>query len=187
MKAPATVPIPPRLAARPRWHGLPVPFIATITPTGEPDFRVVDALARLHSIFFRRCQLCGETLGKAVFFVGGPQAAAGLAYFEPATHLDCLIYAMQVCPFIAGTMKHADMAVVQADNPTLKVFADATYTTEKSEWWVIVKASNYQLIQQSDETILVRPNPVVFTTDRLHAATMNAAEWAAVGQQLFNA
>jgi hypothetical protein len=70
--------------------------------------------------------LCGEPLGKWFFFTGGTEAAKGNQYFEPAAHLDCLIYAMQVCPFIAGKMEHADLAKVEAANPDVKVVVDLT-------------------------------------------------------------
>ena len=118
--------IPKRLRLRPQWRGLPIPYIALIRPDGTPDFRVTDEERRRSVIRNHLCQLCGEPLGKWFFFTGGTEAAKGNQYFEPAAHLDCLIYAMQVCPFIAGKMEHADLAKVEAANPDVKVVVDLT-------------------------------------------------------------
>jgi hypothetical protein len=187
MNPDAPLRIPPRLAVRPRWRGLPVPYIATLKPDGEPDFRVTDVLARDKVILERRCQLCGEFLGKFIFFVGGPACASALAYYEPPCHLGCLMYAMQVCPFIAGGMEHASIAEVQAENPHIKVMADQSFTTVKSEFWVIIKATHYNLLLQSDNTVLLRPENVRGKTEPLHAQTMSAADWRGVQAKLLNA
>lgn len=181
------IPIPPRLARRPLWRGLPIPYIATIGADGEPDFRLTDHDRRTHVIRHRWCQLCGQGLGNFVFFTGGPAAAQALAYFEPACHLDCLIYAMQVCPFIAGQMKHADIGKVQADHPDMVVQADASYSTVKSPYWVIIKAKGYVPFLTADQTILLRPKPVLARTGNLHAETMKAGDWLVVREWLFTA
>lgn len=177
MKPISAIDIPSRLALRPRWRGLPIPYIATIKPDGEADFRLTDEAKRLSVMVESCCQLCGQPLGRFKFFTGGPQAAAAMAYFEPAAHLDCLIYAMQVCPFIAGKMEHAPVEDVQRDHPTMKVMVDKSYTTVKSPDWVIVKATNYTLIRQSDQTILVRPTGVLLKTGPLRCDQMTAADW----------
>lgn len=182
-----SIPIPSKLASRPRWHGLPIPYIATIKPDGEPDFRVTDEMQRQRVLFERRCQLCGEPLGRNLFFTGGPETARVTTYFEPPAHLDCLIYAMQVCPFIAGKMEHAPVEEVQRDNPHLKVMVDETYSTVKSEHWVIVKARGFELVQTKGGTILVQPKPVISFTNKLHAPTMDAAAWRRVHKELFHA
>lgn len=182
----SAVPIPPKLASRPRWHGLPIPFIATIKPDGEPDFRVIHEIGRQQVIFARRCQLCGCALGRNIFFAGGPEAARVNTYFEPATHLECLIYAMQVCPFIAGKMEHAPVDEVQRDNPHLKVVVDETYSSVKSEYWVIIKARGFELVQTPTGTILVQPKPVIYFTAKLHPPTMDAAAWRRVQRDLYH-
>lgn len=168
--------IPKRLKQRPQWRGLPIPYIATIKPDGEPDFRVTDHVKRLEVIRYHQCQLCGQQLGKWVFFVGGPISAEQNAYFEPACHLDCLIYAMQVCPFIVGKMQHAPVEKVQADNPDLKVIVDETYSSVKSDDWIIVKANGWKAVQTQGGTILLQPN-VVKRTEKLRPPQMRRADW----------
>lgn len=184
--APAKIPVPPRLESRPRWHGLPIPAIALITPDGTPDFRVTDEAKRLDVIRERRCQLCGLHLGRNLFFVGGPASATALSYYEPPAHLDCLIYAMQVCPFICGQMQHAPMADVQADNPQIRVRADVTYTTVKSEFWVIIKAGGFETFATPGGTVLLRPRPVIYKTEPLHAASLDTWHWRQLRTILFN-
>lgn len=182
----SAVSIPRRLAGRPRWRGLPIPAVTFITPGGEPDFRVTDEKARLRVIAERHCQLCNEPLGRFIFFAGGTEAAKALLYFEPAAHLECLLYAMQVCPFIAGTMQHADIAEVKADNPGVQIKADATFSPIKSEWWVIIKAGGYEAALSQDATILVRPNPFLGRTPPLKAEVMSSDDWAVIGRHLMS-
>lgn len=177
------VKVPRRLKARPKWKGLPIPYIALIRDDGTPDFRVTNELARREVISNHRCQLCGEPLGKWFFFTGGPAAAAQNAYFEPACHLDCLVYAMQVCPFIVGKMEHADLAKVQADNPDVTVAVDETYTSVKSEAWVITKSNGWRVIRTKGGTFLIQPH-VLKRTGLLYPQKMTAADWDKVKEEL---
>lgn len=183
-RSPQDIAVPRLLRGRPKWHGLPIPYVALVQPGGTPDFRVMDERRRLHVIQTRRCQLCGELLTKNIFFVGGPKAAKARLYFEPATHLSCLIYAMQVCPFICGKLEHADLGEVRADNPQAAICSDETYSNEKSENWVILKATGYVLALTPQGTALLQPQPVVYETEPLKAATMNATDWARVCKNL---
>lgn len=183
------IPIPKRLEERPRYKGLPIPYVALIKPDGQPDFRVVFEDNRMQCICLHWCQLCGQLLGKHIFFVGGPECAKGNLYFEPATHLDCLMYAMQVCPFIAGKMEHAEVEKVRADmkaaDPTLEIHIDPTFTTVRSPWWVIKKALSYRTARyEGSQVIYVMPQGIICETEPLEAAKMGPGEWAKIEQQL---
>jgi len=175
--------IPKRLKQRPQWRGLPIPYIATIRSDGTPDFRVTDHIKRLSVIKYHQCQLCGQMLGKFFFFVGGRKSAEQNAYFEPACHLDCLIYAMRVCPFIVGKLDHADIAKVQAANPDRVVLIDDSYVATKGDAWIIVKADNWRAVQTQGGTILVQPN-VIKQTPALEPPKMSSAEWRDVKEFL---
>jgi hypothetical protein len=191
------IPIPKRLRKRPLFHGLPIPYIALIKPDGQPDFRVVDENARLAVMRLRRCQLCGEPLGKWCFFLGGTEAAKANMYYEPPTHMDCLLYAMQVCPFIVGRIEHADLEKVQKDidksvaryvtkhggEEGITVHADETFSAVRNPWWVIKKASDWVVARTPQGTILLVPQPVK-TTKPLHPETMTAADWQKVKEEL---
>jgi hypothetical protein len=181
---------PKRLEQRPHWRNLPIPYIALIKPDGEPDFRVTDEDKRKSVISNRWCQLCGQPLGKVCFFTGGTQAAVANAYYEPAAHLDCLVYAMQVCPFIAGKKEHANLGgiqkeyaemavarpVISPEGVRIQVNSDDTFTTVKNPYWVIKKATGYDYAYTPSGTLLLIPR-VVRETHPIHAETMSASDW----------
>jgi hypothetical protein len=171
--------IPKRLKQRPHWRGLPIPYIAFITPEGPPDFRVTDEAKRKAVMTNRLCQLCGEPLGKWFFFTGGPECAKANMYFEPATHLDCLLYAMQVCPFIVGKMDHAETAKIVADNPSVTIKVDQTFTDKRNPLWIIKKAIAWSYARTPDGTILIVP-VAIKATEPLQPDTMTAADWRTV-------
>lgn len=176
--------VPRRLRVRPQFKGLPIPYVALIGEDGLPDFRVTDEGKRRSVILNRWCQLCGEPLGKWFFFTGGTECAKNNCYFEPACHLDCLLYAMQVCPFIIGKMEHAPIAKVQADNPHVAVHADSTFAPNRNPYWVIKKATGWKIGRTRDNTVLLMPLGVVKETKPLHPETMTAADWKEVEDYL---
>jgi hypothetical protein len=191
--ATVSVRIPKRLKQRPQFRGLPIPYIAYIDAEGKPDFRVTDESKRQSVMKNFWCQLCGEPLGKWIFFVGGTEAAKNNAYFEPACHLDCLMYAMQVCPFIAGKSEHVELEKIQHDhdhelgryvtppNSTgLVIKTDDTFAAVRNPYWVIKKAQGWTYIQSGDGTILMQPQDVIKKTPPMHAETMDGADWSRV-------
>jgi len=104
-----SVPMPPRLAARPRdRRGYPIPYSVLITPNGEPDFRVTD-LTRLQKITAHyQCGLCGHQMGRYLAFIGGPLSHLNRMFTDPPMHAECALYALQVCPYLAmPNMHHA--------------------------------------------------------------------------------
>ena len=172
---------PKRLRQRPQHKGLPVPYITMILDDGKPDFRVTDEKKRISVIANGWCQLCGEPLGKAFFFTGGIDAAKANLYFEPASHLDCLTYAMQVCPFIVGRINHADTNKLksQYDNSGINIIEDDVFAAKRNPWWVIKKADRWRHTFSPGGTLLLEPHEIL-TTNRLHPETMTAADWHAV-------
>lgn len=178
------IPIPKHLEGRPRWRGLPIPYISLIKDDGEPDFRVTNEINRRVVMLERRCQLCGIPLGKYIFFVGGTKAAEHNIYFEPAAHLDCVIYAMQVCPFICGRLEHADPDEIQKDNPDHKVYVNSGFTTERNPYWVIKKALTYEIIPVNPVELLIEPQNVVYQTAPIHAETTTAEQWETIKTEL---
>jgi len=174
---------PKRLRQRPHWRGLPIPYVAMINPQGQPDFRVTDQQKR-HSVMKNRwCQLCGQPLGRWMFFAGGTEAARCNAYFEPACHMDCVVYAMQVCPFIVGRIDHADLEKVAAAHPGMIVKADDTFAATRNERWVITKAVGYSYTRTPDGTILNVPHAILSTV-ALYPETMTAQDWSQIERAL---
>jgi hypothetical protein len=178
------IPIPKHLEGRPRWRGLPIPYIAMIKDDGEPDFRITNEINRRVVMIERLCQLCGNKMGRNLFFVGGTAAAQINRYFEPQAHLECVIYAMQVCPFICGRLEHDDPEKIQAENPDLYVHVSSSFTTVRNPWWVIKKALYYQIDVVGPNEILMIPLDIIYQTEPLHAETMTAEDWVTVAAQL---
>jgi hypothetical protein len=189
------IPIPRRLQDRPLWRGLPIPYITMIRDDGTPDFRVTDEHNRRAVIENDWCQLCGDALGRWVFFTGGTEAAKANAYFEPAAHLDCLIYAMRVCPFIVGRIEHADLAKIQEhydvpvgrastkDGHSIVVKADDTFASVRNPLWVIKKATRWSYGRTGDGTILLRPH-VVKESPPFMPEEMASHDWEQLAREL---
>jgi hypothetical protein len=146
---------------------------------GKPDFRVTDERKRLSVIRNHWCQLCGEPLGRWVFFTGGTEAAKDNAYFEPACHLDCLIYAMQVCPFIVGRIEHADVDKIAAKHEGTSIDVVKEVLAARNPLWVITKAEGWSCFKGNKGTILIKPD-VVKKTPPLHPEGMSAKDWKEV-------
>ncbi len=81
-------------------RGFPIPFFAPWRD-GKPVFAVADERKRAQCATQRLCWICGQPLFDRIAFVGGPQAAENRSFGDPASHVECAVYAVQVCPFIA--------------------------------------------------------------------------------------
>jgi len=80
-------------------------------------------------------------------------------------------------------MEHADLAKVQADNPDVTVAVDETYTSVKSEAWVITKSNGWRVIRTKGGTFLIQPH-VLKRTGLLYPQKMTAADWDKVKEEL---
>lgn len=105
--------MPARIARLPRTaNGYPIPyFVAYIN--GKPDMKILDAHKQLTCIQYRRCGICGESIGGEVAFISGPIGIANCVVTDPGMHEECAEYAIRVCPFMA--------------RPNAKRAADFTY------------------------------------------------------------
>lgn len=95
--------VPGRIARLPRNKvGYPVPwFVAVID--GTPDFRVIRPGGIETALRGRLCWTCGIAFQRREdrAFVIGPMCAVNRVSAEPASHLDCAVYAATHCPFLA--------------------------------------------------------------------------------------
>lgn len=104
-----TFPMPDRIKTLYRAsNGYPVPyFVAWFVDgkvqregVGDPDFRVVDPQKMSSCMRLNLCWICGQPLGRHHAFVLGPMCVVTRVTSEPASHQDCALYAMHVCPFL---------------------------------------------------------------------------------------
>lgn len=126
---------PALLAARPHHGRFPIPFVTHIREDGRPDFRVHNNTRRAECAERRLCQLCGAELGSELVFVGFKGSVECGVFGEPPMHRDCMEWAWEVCPFLAGAEWRADWAAAAAEltilpQPQLRPTALAIYVTD---------------------------------------------------------
>jgi hypothetical protein len=94
---------PGRIARLPKNKaGYPVPwFVAWID--GKPDFRVIRYAGIQVALREKLCWTCGVPFLRQEdrAFVIGPMCAVNRVSAEPASHLDCAVFAATSCPFLA--------------------------------------------------------------------------------------
>ncbi len=97
--------IPARLARRPRdRRGYVIPFAQFIDKSGEPQFKIMDDELVTRCLNYRLCGLCGEQMGRHVFFIGGDLCVANGFFYDPPMHKECAEYALRTCPHIVHTI-----------------------------------------------------------------------------------
>ena len=83
------------------FAGLPVPVTAKWVD-GKPDFRQTDHDQIIRSVQFHLCAVCGEKLGLASYWIGGPLCQQNRFFADPAMHRPCAEESMRLCPFLNG-------------------------------------------------------------------------------------
>lgn len=116
MKAPLErPPIPARFPAGQIRDGFAMPYVNVRLADGGVDLRSQHAARAEECWRLGRCQVCGQdieaTEGAAI--VGSPQQIRDLVFHEPPLHRECMVYASQACPILAGRWPHF------ANGPTL--------------------------------------------------------------------
>jgi hypothetical protein len=92
--------IPDRIAKLPTdKRGIPVPWFVAY-PNGEPDFRVIESGRIQEAYRDQKCWICGEKLGRFLAYTIGPMCAITRTSSEAASHRECSLYAVRVCPFL---------------------------------------------------------------------------------------
>ena len=94
--------LPARLAARPQWKGLPIPFFVTMRTDGTPDFKLVNEANRERCARERLCWVCGQTLDYWIVFVGGPLSWKNRLFLDGPLHPECAEASFTLCPFLLG-------------------------------------------------------------------------------------
>jgi hypothetical protein len=97
--------VPPKMRMLPKdKRGYPVPWIVQRDLTGRPFFVMNDQEKVGACVRRKLCGICGQKLERDVWLVGGPGAAfhENGVFLDPAMHKACAVYALRVCPYIAG-------------------------------------------------------------------------------------
>lgn len=157
MKPSITVIQPPALAARPQFKGMPIPYNVEIDASGVPDFRVTNPERWRECVTKGKCGLCGQPRGKVLWLLGGPLCAVNRLFFDPPMHLACLLYAVQVCPFIAMGKGYAEYAKVQARHEG-GVRESSQSSAEPPDTFYIFGARCYTLVRLNGEVLVKLPS-----------------------------
>jgi len=97
-------PIPLRMAHLPKdKRGFPIPVSILLDNEGTPHFTITDTHKATSCAIADTCHLCGKSLTRAKWLIGGPRCAfhTNGAYLDGPMHLECAQYALNVCPYIA--------------------------------------------------------------------------------------
>lgn len=143
------VPIPLRMGSLPRdARGYPIPANVWRDRAGNPHFTINDHETSLRFIKERRCPLCGIELGRTLNFVGGPLSALHRdgCYLDLPGHIECVRYALQVCPYLAAPKysKRLDARKVDPENVSEgQIFQDNTMMPDRPALFVVVAAYDY--------------------------------------------
>jgi hypothetical protein len=101
------IPIPKRMQKLKRdSKGRIVPYFVAQDGPGDPDFRVADPEKRFTCYKFDMCWVCGQKMGVYKCFVAGPMCCINRSSSEPASHYDCALYSVRVCPFLTTPRMH---------------------------------------------------------------------------------
>lgn len=94
--------IPSFLSHLPVHAGFPVPVVM-LWVDGKPDFRAVDAGRIIRCYERRECGICGRRLSDMSYFIGGDGCKGNHNFRDPAMHLNCANFSVEICPFLNGT------------------------------------------------------------------------------------
>ena len=149
-------PIPWRMGRRPRdARGLPIPFAQFIGADGVPDFRVLDGERVQRCLRNRLCGLCGQQMGKHVFFVGGPLCVDNGLFHDPPMHKECAEFALRACAHLNRSKGKYSVAP-RPSEPGLRVVEGAMATDQKAEWFALMHTRLFSQTHGSDGMIYIR-------------------------------
>lgn len=161
-----TVPLPRRMREMQRdRRGYPVPYIVLRDKRGQPHFAINDITRQRECLNRLRCPICGKRLEKTFWFAGGPVSAfhAMGAYIDSAMHEECMVYALQVCPYLA-----MPTYLGRVDNKTLDPklcpkdiigFEDPTMIPERPDVFVCILTSGFTVYDRGPHRHIAPERP----------------------------
>lgn len=173
--------IPDFLAHLPVWQGMPVPFTVKyeVGQVGRPAFEVTDAVKWADCVEKRLCGVCGRELGYWIAFIGGPKSVEGRAFHDPAMHVECAEYSLDVCPYMVGAAGHASEEVLarreERDGVARRVLEHVT--DEPPDRVALYVTRRYEVRRYQTRTLSGMVNVVVY----LRPAPAKRIEWRGRG------
>ena len=163
-----TLSMPASLARRPQYNGLPIPFMSPIDAAGRPMFSIDDELLKIKVIKDRLCGLCGEPMGQWVGFIGEQANKDARIFQQPGMHVECLLYASQVCPYIANPGYQVRSKVpTNTSQPTVLINPEVK-DDPRPERMLIYVTSEYKLVANGQGVAVeVAPCKKIIWIDRV--------------------
>lgn len=155
--------LPSRLRTRPRdRRGYVIPWVQFVADDGTPNFAVLEEGKTRDALRRRLCGLCGQPMGRHVYFVGGPLTVANRYFYDPPMHKECAIYALETCPHLARSKgRYRDPAAVKeaikGEAATLVVGEMVTAT--KCDYYALMHAVSYNHGRTEQGMLVVRAGP----------------------------
>lgn len=148
--------IPPRMHRRPRdERGYVIPYNQFLDANGVPDFRTIDMERQQRALRLRLCAMCGEQMGKHIFFVGGPLCVEHGYFYDGPMHKDCAIYALKSCPHLARAKGKYAEPTARGDMTGFKLIV-GEMKTDKSEWFGLMHATKYSFGRTETGMIMIK-------------------------------
>ncbi|MBU6355813.1 MAG: hypothetical protein KJS79_03640 [Rhodospirillales bacterium] len=143
-------------------RGYPTPFIVARGNDGTPDFRIND-LARVDRCLIEGlCAISGLPLADDdVWLVGGPKAAYDPrgAYLDPPARKECLVWALQVCPFLVARRYLMKNAPARFTPPAgMSIMTNNSADPAAPALFVLARTNGIALDHSPDGQIVMLPN-----------------------------
>jgi len=107
------------------------------------------------------CSICGKTLLRGRWFIGGPRSAFHKrgAYIDMPTHAECAHYALRVCPYLAAPSYAREVGKRKAEAVKAGVIAiDPTMIPERPLLFVALMAVGQSMTGSNGFQSYVKPH-----------------------------
>ena len=103
----------------------------------------------------RRCGLCGVSMGRHVFFVGGPLCVENGIFLDPPMHRECAQFSLRICAHLNRTKGRYNEAPLPSETGTT-FGVGAMASAEKAEWFALMHATAYTFGRGRDRMLYIR-------------------------------
>jgi len=147
--------LPKRLQHRPLDHrGYVIPYAQFVDQDGKVQFQVMDDQKITHCLTHRLCGICGEQMGRHIFFVGGDKCVANGYFYDPPMHRECAEYSLQTCPHLARVKgRYAPVPAVTGPGVHLAI---GDMVMDKAETFAMMHGERYTFTRVSTGMLLIQ-------------------------------